>query len=326
MILVADVGGTKCTLATFPLLGGMEPIRQRRFLNGDYSSFAAVVSAFLAEENAAPTALAVGVAGPVFAGRCTATNLPWVLDCSELRAQTGCAHVFLLNDLEAQGHALEHLRSEDVVTLRHGVSRPGNRALIAAGTGLGECIVHWDGSQFHPFATEGGHTGFAPGNELEIELLRFAQREHAHVSWERLVSGKLGFENLYRFLLERGADAVKVPIARPLYGTLDFAPAVSEAAIAGCPLAIATVGLFATLYGREAGDLALKALAVGGMYVGGGIAPKLLDWLKEPAFLEAFDRKGRFSALLSEIPVHVITNPQAALRGGLMVVRRALTV
>jgi len=316
-ILAGDIGGTKTRLALFEQ-GAERPVAvvEHTYKSADYPSLEAVVAAFLAETGEAPDGAAFGLAGPVAGRVCRTTNLPWLVDADHLEQLTGIPRVHLLNDLEAFAWGIGALPEDALLTLHPGApDAQGNRAVIAAGTGLGQAGMFWDGRNHHPFATEGGHTDFAPGNDLEFALLRFlAEEYHGHVSWERVVSGP-GLRNLYRFLLRhRGA-------ATPEWLQEEMAQGDPAAAIAKAATeerdetCVETMTLFVHLYGVEAGNLALKQMAKGGLYIGGGIAPKILPWLQQGLFLESLFHKGRMGPLLRTMPVRVILDDRAGLLG-----------
>jgi len=251
----------------------------------------------------------------VFDGRCEATNLPWVIDAKALRGTLGLERVAVINDLVATAYGILDLKPDEVVVLNEGRPHPeGNKALIAAGTGLGETILFWDGTRYRPVASEGGHADFAPRNVLEIELLRYLLKKHHRVSYERVLSGP-GILNIYSFLKEAGHGEEAVWLRERFHGQ-DPSVVITAAAMRGeSDLCVKTLSLFVSLYGAEAGNLALKALATGGVYVGGGIAPKILDLLMDGAFMTAFIDKGRLSPLVTDMTVRVVLNPQTALRG-----------
>jgi glucokinase len=257
-----------------------------------------------------------GIAGPVVDGRVKTPNLPWMVDTAELRRALKLESVTLLNDLEAGAYGIVTLDEDEFCMLNEGTMRQsGNKALIAAGTGLGQAILHDDGRHFHPLASEGGHADFAPRNELEIELLRYLLDRFGHVSYERVLSGP-GLFNIYRFFKEsRGLDEPSWLTER--FAAADDASAVvSKAALAGeAEICLKSLQIFVSIYGAEAGNLALRAKSVRGLYIGGGIAPKILDKLKDGDFMRAFVDKGRYTDLLAAIPVQVVLNDQAALRG-----------
>lgn len=255
-----------------------------------------------------------GVAGPVIQEKSTVTNLPWELDESKLGEALQVPRVKLLNDLEATAYGVLHLEPADFSVLQPGVKRKGNIAVIAAGTGLGEAILYWDGERHHPLSSEGGHADFAPRTDHEIELLTYLRREFGHVSYERLLSGP-GLFNIYRFLRDSGfAPEPDWLRSRLMQG--DPADVISQIGLAREHVLCArALDLFASVYGAEAGNLALKAFAVGGVYVGGGIAPKILPKLQDGTFLHAFCDKGRFAELMQTIEITVSLNPRAPLIG-----------
>lgn len=292
--------------------------------SAEFESLEAVVRRFLADGPSPPIAAACfGVAGPVVDGRCTTTNLPWKLDEPSLSLAIPARRVRLLNDLEAAAHGVPTLPPRDLLPLQAGQARKGTMVLIAAGTGLGEAILAWDGARHVPIASEGGHAEFGPRNDLQVELLRFLQKEFGHVSYERLVSGP-GLHNIYRFLRDTGHAAEPLWL-RDRIASGDPGAAVSELGLAGTdPLCSAALDLFVSVYGAEAGNLALKALALGGVFVGGGIAPRIRAKLADGRFLAAFRDKGRYSELMASIPVHLVVNPRAPLLGAATVARDLL--
>lgn len=318
MILAGDIGGTKCNLALFDgSLGALRRVAHRRFASKDYSRLEEIVSEFTREEGktagggaGAITAAGFGVAGPVIDQRVRATNLPWVVDGASLGRILGTGHVILLNDLEATAYSLAHLPPAELCALNAGTPAPkANQALIAAGTGLGEAVLFWDGSCHVAAATEGGHADLAPRTEQEIELLRFLKKRQEYVDCEAVLSGR-GFRAIHEFL----DPAVK----HPSFGVPDAdpAPEITRLGLEGsCRVCVRTLDLWTALYGAEAGNLALKALARGGVYVAGGIAVKILPKMKDGTFLRAFCQKSKFGTLLSQIPIYVVLNEDAPLLG-----------
>jgi len=317
VILAGDIGGTKTIVALFEDAGGgLRVLREETFPSRSHEGLAEILEAFRAREPLPPLRGACfGVAGPVFDGRCEATNLPWVIDAKALRGTLGLERVAVINDLVATAYGILDLKPDEVVVLNEGRPHPeGNKALIAAGTGLGEAILFWDGTRYRPVASEGGHADFAPRNVLEIELLRYLLKKHHRVSYERVLSGP-GILNIYSFLKEAGHGEEAVWLRERFHGQ-DPSVVITDAAMRGeSDLCVKTLGLFVSLYGAEAGNLALKALATGGVYVGGGIAPKILDRLMDGTFMTAFTDKGRLSPLVTDMTVRVVLNPQTALRG-----------
>ena len=258
---------------------------------------------------------AFGVAGPVRQGRCEATNLPWVIDSRELARQLALPRVGLINDWEAGAYGIAPWKDQDFEVLNPGVpDARGNRAVIAAGTGLGEVGLFWDGREYRPFASEGGHADFAPRNHLEMGLLDYLLKRHPRVSAERVICGQ-GLFTIYQFLKDRGHGEEPNWLADQMRQQ-DPPAVITENALAGkSPLCTQALDLFVSLYGAEAGNMALKVMATGGVYLGGGIAPKIIARLKEPVFMNAFTAKGRMKPLLQNIPVRVILNPKVALLG-----------
>ena len=320
MILAGDVGGTKTALALFEREGaGLTLIREVTLASRDFDSLEAAIDHFL---DAGPrgdiTALCIGIAGPVVDGRCVATNLPWEVDERKLAGSLRAAHARLLNDLEAAAHGVLMLRDDQLRCLQPGMSRRGNIAVIAAGTGLGEALIVTDGVRRTVVATEGGHADFAPRGDLQEDLLRFLRREFGRVSYERVLSGP-GVYNIYRFLRDTKVVAESPAVAARLRDG-DPSATITEVALAeGDPLCMKTLEVFVSVYGAEAGNLALKALAVGGVVITGGIAPKILPRLVGATFIEAFRDKRPLSALMQSIPVHVVMEPRAPLLGAAQV-------
>ncbi len=344
MILAADIGGTKVSMALFDWKEErVEPVHERTFASTDFDTFEDLLEEFLnpedrdvdeVPEDSAPEgqaeaasvesttpvrppidAACFGVAGPVTENRVRTTNLPWTLAGNELAKRFDIPYVRLLNDLEATAYGLLVLRPDEFEVLNPGTPPNTNQAigLIAAGTGLGEAILFWDGLRYQPLPSEGGHADFAPNSDLEIDLLRYLRTSYLHVSYERVLSGA-GLHAIYEFLRDTKkneptwlAERLKVE---------DPAATIAEAGLKKqAEIAAQALDLFMSIYGAEAGNLALKAMAVNGIYLGGGIAPKLLSKLKDGAFMRGFTAKGRYKRLLSAIPVRVIMNQQTALLG-----------
>jgi glucokinase len=319
MILAGDIGGTKTILALFSWgAGAHAPMAESVFPSAGYPSLETIIGEFLAANPAPIEAACFGVAGPVVAGRASVTNLPWVIDAAAIRERMGFGAVHLLNDLEAIAHAVRILEAEDIATLNEGAAVPGGAVgVIAPGTGLGEAFLTWSGARYVAHPSEGGHASFAPNSEGEVELLRYLQAKIGHVSYERVCSG-LGLPNIYGYFRDRVFERETPAVAEALAGAADHTPVIVRFALddaAPCPVCRATVEAFVGILGAEAGNLALKVLATGGVYIGGGIPPRILGLLRHPRFLAAFREKGRMRDLLSGVPVHVILNPKAALLG-----------
>jgi glucokinase len=316
MILAGDIGGTHARLAFFDVSNGhFSLISASVFPSREYTGLDEIVSKFVDATNVHPESACFGVAGPVRNGRVEASNLPWVIESNRLADELRIKKAVLINDVEANAWGIPTLDPKDVVSLNQVKGAPaGNQAVIAAGTGLGEAGMYWDGVQHHVFACEGGHGDFAPRNELEMDLLRYLRARFGHVSYERIVSGP-GLLNVFHFLRDSGRGTEPKWLAEEMLHS-DPAAAISKAALEGkCPLSEQALDLFVSIYGAEAGNLALKIMATGGVYLGGGIAPKIVPKLSGPLFMQAFVCKGRMQPLLETMPVKVITNDKTALLG-----------
>ncbi|MCS6289668.1 MAG: glucokinase [Nitrospira sp.] len=347
MILAGDIGGTKTNLALYDwTTERVEPVREDSFHSADYKTLEEIIEEFLSaplpkppaedepgsEPVEAPaegtteapellpepitlTAACFGVAGPVIDNRCRTTNLPWLIDGTTLAERFAIPQVRLLNDLEATAHGLILLNPDEIVVLNAGAPPKKKQALalIAAGTGLGECILYWDGTRYRPMPSEGGHTDFAPNSDSEIDLLRHLRGSYLHVSYERIVSGP-GLHAIYEYLRDTKKNeptwlAEKIKVGNP-------AAEIADAGLKGqAEIAKQALDLFASIYGAEAGNLALKALTLDGVYVAGGIAPKLLKKLQDGSFMRGFTNKGRYKRIMSQIPVKVVMNDKTALLG-----------
>jgi glucokinase len=316
MILAGDIGGTNTRLALIEAKNEeLQILFEETFPSRERMSLEAAIEEFLAAHSGELTRASFGIAGPVRSGRCEATNLPWVVDSKTVAKRLGLKHVGLINDLEANAYGIAVLQSKDFVILNRGARNArGNKALISAGTGLGQAGIYWDGEGYRPFASEGGHVDFAPRNHLEMELLEYSIKRYRRVSYERLISGP-GLVHVYRFLRDTGKGEEPPWLAEQMRQD-DLAPIISRLALNGkSRLCRQALELFVSFYGAEAGNLALKLMATGGVYLGGGIAPKIISGLKEPEFMNAFTAKGRMRPLLEDIPVKVIMNPKTALLG-----------
>ncbi len=319
MLLAGDIGGTKTNLAIFQVASSLQmPLAEATFPSNQYTSLEELVEEFLAQVDYKVTRAAFGVAGPVVAGQATITNLPWRINANRLKERFNLASVRLMNDLEAIANAVPFLKQGDLHTLNAGQTAVnGNIAVIAPGTGLGEAFLTWDGVRYHAHASEGGHADFAPTTGRQMGLLRYLQTRCQHVSYERVCSGK-GIPNIYDFLKEDGEAEEPTWLAQQLATTDDRTPAIVNAALnkeRPSQLCAATLDTFIAILGAEAGNLALKVMASGGIYLGGGILPRILSALKNDQFMSAFQAKGRFASLLKQMPVHIILNPKSALLG-----------
>jgi glucokinase len=317
-LLAGDIGGTKTDLAVFsPERGLRAPLAEGTFPSADYPSLEALVRAFLDTVRVPVTGASFGVSGPVVAGRAKITNLPWLIEETHLREALHLPHVRVVNDLDAIASGILLLEPADLETLSQGAPVSGGAiAVIAPGTGLGEAFLTWDGRKYQAHPSEGGHVDFAPTNEREVAMLRVLRRRFGHVSYERVCSG-LGLPNIYLYLKEAGVADEPVWLARQLETAPDPTPMIIKAALDDppCALCAETLGMFVSILGAEAGNLALKVLATGGVYVAGGIPRRILPALKQRGFLEAFRHKGRFATLLDRVPMHVVLNSKVGLMG-----------
>lgn len=314
-VLAGDIGGTKTLLAVVELEANGAPrvVREERFASREHSGLEEVLDLFgIAEE---VDAACFAVAGPVVDGRCETTNLPWRLDRRALSANTGIEHLELINDFLVIGRGLEGLVDDQLLTLREGREVPhAPRAVLGAGTGLGEAFLLWQGEGYQVFPTEGGHADFAPRNELEIGLLRYLARQHGRVSVERVLSGP-GLVEIYRFLVEEAGHDPAAGVMRQM-AVQDPAAVITAHALASSdPTCVEALAAFTSIYGAEAGNLALRTLALGGVYVAGGIAPRIAGKLNDGTFCEAFLDKGRLRPFLEQVPVRVVLEPRVGLFG-----------
>ncbi len=317
MLLAGDIGGTKTVLALFaPQADTLIPQYEATFWNRDYTSLEAVVHDFLVGVTAPITSACFGVAGPVVQGQAEITNLPWVISAAAVQAEFGFPQVFLLNDLEAIANAVSYLTADDLVTLNVGLPEPhGAIAVIAPGTGLGEAFLVWNGRAYQAHPSEGGHVSFGPTNAMQIDLLRYMLERYDHVSVERVCSGS-GIPNLYGCLKRGGRYTEPDWLREALATAVDPTPIIVNSALESHePISVATLDLFLDILADEASNLALKVLSTGGVYLGGGIPPRILPQLQQTRFMDVFSHKGRFSELMRKMPVHVIRNPKSALYG-----------
>ena len=316
MILAGDIGGTNTRLALLEMEDKWpRVIVEQTFPSREHKSLDEIVRQFLGEHGLTIKRACFGVAGPIRNRRSKPSNLPWVVDADQLATLFGFDAVTLVNDLEANAFGLVALEAKDFAVLNEGAPESeGNTAIISAGTGLGEAGLHFEGKMRRPFASEGGHADFAPRNELEIELLRYLIPQFHHVSYERVLSGP-GLLNIYTFLRDTGRGEEAAWLADEMQEA-DPSAVITRAALEGkSELCMRALDLFVSIYGAEAGNLALKVNATGGVFLGGGIAPRIIDKLKSPAFMEAFTAKGRMRPLLEAVPVRVILNDMTALVG-----------
>jgi len=319
MFIAGDVGGTKTNLGVYKLSGTVEtPVIEASLPTAPYETLESLVRDFLSKHHLSVEFAVFGVAGPVMGSRATITNLPWIIEEEALKSSLGLSFVKILNDLEAIAYGVPVLHEKDLYTLNEGKSiQHGPMAVIAPGTGLGEAYITWDGTRYAAHASEGGHVDFAPTCGLEIELLSYLLERFNHVSYERICSG-MGIPNIYNFLSVMGYYEEPVWFAGKLESTHDKTALILTTALEDgtpCERCKKTLELFLSILGAEAGNMALKVLATGGIYLGGGILPRIVSVIAESPFMESFTRKGRLSHIISDIPVKVILNPKIALMG-----------
>jgi glucokinase len=317
MILAGDIGGTHARLALFEVKQGrFELVQAEIFPSQQYAGLDEIVIQFVNTAGIRPAQACFGIAGPVTDGRVEASNLPWIVESSRLAHELGISSASLINDLEATGWGIGALGSEDLVPLNNIIPHDsgGNQAVIAAGTGLGEGGLYWDGKRHHVFASEGGHCDFAPLDDLQVELFEYLRKRYDHVSYERVLSGP-GLVNIFDFLRNTGRGTPPEWLEAEM-AEHDAAAAISRSALAGkCAVCEQALDIFVAIFGAEAGNLALKLKSTGGVFLAGGIAPKILPKLKTSTFLQAFLNKGRLRRLMEIIPIKVITNDKLALLG-----------
>lgn len=317
--LVGDIGGTKTTLAVVsPQRGPRDLTGVKTFASGKFPSLEAIIGEFLAGTGRAIDGAVFGIAGPVEGGRVRTTNLPWYLEEDRMAGAFGLSSVQFMNDLEAMACGVPHLDASELVALNEGRPLEGGAiAVIAPGTGLGEAFLTWDGTAYRAHASEGGHTDFAPRTPLERGLRAYLSGRFGHVSYERVCSGP-GISHIYEYLKQDGCGDEPPWLTERLTGVEDIAPVVVDVALDGerpCDLCVRTLDAFVSILGAEAGNLALKVLATRGVYLGGGIVPRILPLLAKGIFMESFRDKGRYADLMGRIPVRVILAPDVALFG-----------
>jgi len=317
-LLAGDVGGTKTVLALFSGTpkSSNQALVKRTYTSRDYGNLESIIDSFLSEADRPVVRASFAVAGPSAGGRVRVTNLPWEIDAQRIAGRFGFEAVVLINDLEAIARSIPHLSPFDLLTLHPGERDPhGPLAVVAPGTGLGEAYLTWNGAGYTARPSEGGHADFAPNDGLQAELWAFLREEFGHVSVERVASGS-GIPNIYRFLRDRRGTEEIAEFAKRLNDTKEPTPLIVSAAVEKrSALCEETLRTFVSILGAETGNLALKILATGGVYLAGGLPPRILPFLQEEGFLETIRAKGRFAPLIERIPVHVILNPRAALLG-----------
>ena len=307
-VLAGDIGGTNSRLALFRVAGRkLECLLEASYASQEWPSLESLLEQFVSDYSLKCANACFGIAGPIRNGVCDVTSLPWTVDSQQLKQKFGFLQFDLINDLEANGWGIDALSDDDFCLLNPGAPNPsGNRSIISAGTGLGQAGTYWDGKRHRPFASEGGHADFSPGNEIEFALFLHLSRKYGHVSWERVVSGP-GLVDIYLFLCSYHQQAAPEQLT---------AEVISQQALKGTDnLCQAALDLWVNCYAAEAGNHALKIMATGGVYLGGGIPPKILAKLQQPEFIATFCAKGRMQKLMQSMPVRVILNPRAALFG-----------
>ncbi|HTE90072.1 MAG TPA: glucokinase [Terriglobales bacterium] len=317
MILAGEIGATRTRLAAFDTEGNkLQCVVEKTYLSQEHSGLAELITGFVKTEGIPVHSACFGVAGPVTAGRSKISNLPWTIDRRELASQLKLDSVGLINDLEAYAYGIDALDSKDFITLSEGAEdAEGNRAVISARTGLGVAGMYWDGFRHHPFACEGGHADFAPRNKLDMELLTYLQGKHGRVSSERILSGP-GIKNIYDFL--RDTKKVEEPpdLREQMSQSPDPPALISKLAAEGkSPICDQTMSLFVTIYGAETGNCALHFMSTGGIFIGGSIAAKNINKMKDPAFMKSFLDKGRMTPLLKQMPVKIVLNDDSGIIG-----------
>jgi len=317
-ILAGDVGGTKANIAFYNASpSGMVLIKQARYSSDEFKSCIEILQRFLQEgDHPKPDRICLGVAGPVLDGKVEITNLDWFLDSADIRTQLGVTHVSLINDLEAMAYGLAGLHEEDLIVIHTGnVSAKGNMAIVAPGTGLGEAGLYWDGHAHHPFPTEGGHCDFCPRTETDIELFKYLQKQHGVVSWERLIAGPAIYD-IYRFLRDEKKHEEPGWLKEAIQQAEDPSAVVSHAALENkAVICTETMKLFVRYLARETGNLVLKMKATGGVFLGGGIPPKIATLLLQESFYKNYLDCDRMQNLLEAVPIYIIKNQNSGLRG-----------
>ncbi|HEV2714166.1 MAG TPA: glucokinase [Terriglobales bacterium] len=318
MILAGEIGATRTRLAAFETAGNkLQRVVERIYASQEHSGLSQIIAGFIKTEGIPVHSACFGVAGPVKGGRSKISNLPWVIDSRELAQQLKLDSIGLLNDLEAYAYGIDALESNDFITLSEGSEdAEGNRAVISARTGLGMAGLFWDGFRHHPFACEGGHTDFAPRNDLEMELLAYLQKKYGHISCERILSGP-GIKNIYDFLRDaKKADEPKW-LKEQMSAAQDPPALISQLALESkSAICEQTLSMFVSIYGAETGNCALNFMSTGGVFIGGSIAAKIVPKMRDPIFMQSFLDKGRMEPLLREMPVKIVLNDDSGIIGG----------
>jgi len=317
MILAGEIGGTRTRLAAFDKDGSkLQLVVEKSYPSQEHNNLSEVVSGFVKTEGIAVHTACFGVAGPVQRGRSKISNLPWIIDSRDLAKLLKLDTVGMINDLEAYAYGIDGLDSKDFVTLNQGSEdAEGNRAVISARTGLGVAGLYWDGYRHHPFGCEGGHSDFAPRNELEMEMLTYLQKKYDHISYERILSGP-GIKNIYDFLRDSKRAEEPAWLKDQMAAAADPPALISQLAAQGkAPICDQTMSVFVSIYGAETGNVALNFMSTGGIFVGGSVAAKNVAKMKDPVFMQSFLGKGRMESLLKEMPVTIVLNDNSGLIG-----------
>jgi glucokinase len=317
MILAGEIGATRIRLAAFETEGNkLQRVVEKIYMSQEHSGLPDIIAHFIRTEGIPVQSACFGVAGPVRGGRSRISNLPWIIDSRELAEQLKLSSVGLINDLEAYAYGVDALESQDFVTLSEGSDdAEGNRAVISARTGLGVAGLYWDGYRHHPFACEGGHTDFAPRNDLEVELLQYLLKKYGHVSCERILSGP-GIKNIYDFLRDTKKAEEPHWLREQINEAQDAPPLISQLALENkVAICEQTLAIFVSAYGAETGNCALNFMSTGGIFIGGSIAAKIVPKMKDPIFMQAFSGKGRMQVLLQDIPVKIVLNDDSGIIG-----------
>jgi glucokinase len=317
MILAGEIGATRTRLAAFETEGNrLNRAVEKNYMSQEHAGLSEIIDAFVKTEGILVHRACVGVAGPVRRGRSKISNLPWIIDSRDLAKQLKLDSVGMLNDLEAYAYGIDALDSKDFVTLNEGsADAEGNRAVISARTGLGVAGLYWDGFRHHPFGCEGGHSDFAPRNELEMELLTYLQKKYGRISCERILSGP-GIKNIYDFLRDTHKAEEPQSLKDQMAATADAPALISQLATGGkAPICDQTMSIFVSIYGAETGNVALNFMSTGGIFIGGSVAAKNVPRMKDPIFMQSFLDKGRMVPLLKEMPVTIVLNDDSGLIG-----------
>ena len=317
MILAGEIGATRTRLAAFETEGNrLNRAVEKNYMSQEHAGLSEIIDAFVKTEGILVHRACVGVAGPVRRGRSKISNLPWIIDSRDLAKQLKLDSVGMLNDLEAYAYGIDALDSKDFVTLNEGSEdAEGNRAVISARTGLGVAGLYWDGFRHHPFGCEGGHSDFAPRNELEMALLSYLQKKYGRISCERILSGP-GIKNIYDFLRDTHKAEEPQWLKDQMAATADAPALISQLATGGkAPICDQTMSIFVSIYGAETGNVALNFMSTGGIFIGGSVAAKNVPRMKDPIFMQSFLDKGRMVPLLKEMPVTIVLNDDSGLIG-----------